>query len=155
MGGCHRHSSMSSALTGRGVMLVVGSLPFQCQGLLRFLCVHLHTKACSLPPAPREGVKAAPQLPNTPGAICPAGTAWGCQPLPWRHSQSWSSDRLGNGHLATGRLVNPVQPCSGQGQPSHPLRSGLQSSEHKACGISQLMTKLHLLGLDVKKNAPV
>jgi len=64
------------------------------------------------------------KLPHSPpvslGSVCPAGTAWGCQSLTQWHSQSWSSDRLGNRHLATECLVNPAQPHSGQGQASHP-----------------------------------
>lgn len=47
--------------------------------------------ACSVTPAPREGVKAVP------GFYTPMG----------EHSQSWGSDRLDNGHLATMHLVNP------------------------------------------------
>lgn len=48
-------------------------------------------------------------------------------PFPSSTHKSWSSERLGNGHSASGRLVKPAQPCSGEGQPSHPL--GLNTAQ--------------------------
>jgi len=63
--------------------------------------------------------------------------------------------RLSSGHLSIRHLVNPAQPHSGQGQPSHSLRSGLWSSKHKSCGISQLVTKIDLFVLDLKKSNSV
>ena len=69
---------------------------------MAFFFIRFPVPACPFSSVPREGVKAASQPPCT-------------------QRQSWSSDRLGNGHSATGHLVNPAQPCSGQGQPSHSL----------------------------------
>lgn len=69
---------------------------------LAFFFVHFSIPAFSFSSVPREGVKAASQPPRS---------QW----------QSWSWDRLGNGHLATGHQVSPAQHRSGQGQPSQPL----------------------------------
>ena len=77
---------------------------------------HLLPSPCSQ--GNSESCSAAPQYPQ--GLFVWQGLPGAVSPFPCWHSQSWSSDRLGNGHLATGRLLNPAQPCSGQGQPSHP-----------------------------------
>ncbi|KAK4830648.1 hypothetical protein QYF61_012491 [Mycteria americana] len=76
-----------------------------------------------------EGVKAAPATPCTLMDHLSGRHCLGLPAPSWRHSQSWSSDRLGNGHLATGRLGNPAQPRSGQGQPSPALGSATACQE--------------------------
>lgn len=81
----------SEVFTRKNVRLPSFSI-LVCLGI--FLCFSITTH--SLSSAPRERVKATPQSPNIP-------------PLPWWQSQSWSSDRLGHGHLAMVGLVNPAQ----------------------------------------------
>ncbi|KAK4830637.1 hypothetical protein QYF61_012480 [Mycteria americana] len=78
-----------------------------------------------------EGTKAALQPPSVPRGRLSGRHCLGLPAPSWRHSQSWSSDRLGNGHLATGRLGNPAQPRSGQGQPSPALHK--QGSANNTC----------------------
>lgn len=50
---------------------------------------------------------------------------------------------LGNRHLATGHLVNPAQPCLGQGQPRHPWDLPQQATT-QGC-LPQAMAKSYLL----------
>lgn len=61
---------------------------------------------------------AASQPCNIPRAFDWQGLPGAFSPFPGDTHQRWSSDRLGNGIMEC--PVNPAQPCSGQGQPSHP-----------------------------------
>lgn len=60
-------------------------------------------KPSAFPLLPRKGVKAALQPLSVLEAVCSLGTAWGCEPLPCQHSQSWGSDRSDDGHEVPGK----------------------------------------------------
>lgn len=117
-GECHQHSSMSQALIERGVILVSGGVPSFSMPL-EFLWTQIHTMACSLPPDPREGLKAAaPDVPQGPLVH---------QGLPGTAASSTAA-LTELELLVDGCLANPAQPRAGQGQPSHTLGPNAQTS---------------------------
>jgi len=53
--------------------------------------------------------------------LCPHGRAESCFAASMVPVEELDLRQAGNGHSAMGDLVNPVQPHSGQGQPSHSM----------------------------------
>ena len=79
-------------------------------------------------PCSQERGESCLQLPSIPWELFVwQGLRGAVSPFSCWYSQSWSSDRLGNGHLAMGHLVNPAQPRSGQEQSSQLLESEMGS----------------------------
>lgn len=133
---CHREPPASQAIHWKSMMFLGGVASFSDLGLV---FQSLSAPFCLLS---REGVKTVPQ------PLWAQMFVWQAQPgsdspFPSGVQRAGAQTELGNGHLATGHLVNLAQPCLGQRQPRHPWDLPQQATT-QGC-VPQAMAKSYLL----------